>query len=104
MTLDEDDWEAYLAEQAAKKESNLFEIWPENLEAVRVFCQCMTQWRVVGGGFAPPIWMGLDYAAVDAMIRHAGHRGKKARLIFADILTMEAAALEEIKRLRPRNA
>lgn len=103
MTLDEDDWEAYLAEQAAKKESNLFEIWPENLEAVRVFCQCMTQWRVVSGGLAPPVWMGLDYTAVDRVIHHAGHRGVEASKLFADILIMEAAALEEIKRLRPHN-
>lgn len=42
------------------------------------------------------VYEGLDYQGVESVIRLCGHRGAKAREIFAGIQTMELAALEHL--------
>lgn len=70
-------------------------VWASNWDSVMVFLSCETQWRVVAVGTL--VWLGLDYAAVDVVLRHSGgdHR------TFADLCVMEAAALEAFEEARP---
>lgn len=70
-----------------------FGVWPENAEAVRCFIACCTQWRIVAG-FNGANWTGLDYAGVDAVLRHLVRGRKRRRSRFEDIQIMEAAAME----------
>lgn len=67
-------------------------MWSINWPALIAFLDCATQWRtqmVVGGRAARTIWFGLDYSAVDVVLR----RSKAGDEIFADIGAMEHAAL-----------
>lgn len=41
---------------------------------------------------------GLNYLAVDVVIRRYGYRGKKAAKIFLDLQWMEAAALPHLNK------
>ena len=63
-----------------------------NADALRVWLAVETQWRVVVGmgGMA---WLGLDYGAVDVVLRRAGLETPRANEVFGDLLVMEAAAL-----------
>jgi hypothetical protein len=46
------------------------------------------------------VYHGLDYSAVDIVIRMQGFRGKKARDIFHDIQILEATALPILNKVR----
>lgn len=67
------------------------EIMAQNATSFRVWMACQTQWRVAAGmgGMA---WLGLDYTAVDVILR----RTKVANddEVFADLMEMEAEALD----------
>lgn len=67
-----------------------FGVWPENWAAVRAFLVCETQWRVIAGQ-GPLIWLGLDYTAVDAVLRRQFPDAPPE--VFEDIRTMEAEAI-----------
>lgn len=74
-----------------------FEVMPCNWTSVCAFLACETQWRVVpmmAGGMAALgtslIWLGLDYAAVDIVLR----RSSVPDTAFADLQVMERAALD----------
>lgn len=41
-------------------------VWPENVEAVRVWLSIASQWRTAPLGEVGLLWLGLDYAAVRA--------------------------------------
>lgn len=64
------------------------ELWPENVDAVRLFELMMSQWRV---GPAGPT--GLDYAAVPAVARLLRLRGGALREAFGGLRVMEGEAL-----------
>ena len=66
-----------------------FSVLPANWAAVTAFLACETQWRVAVGFGAPPMWLGLDYAGVDVVLRRTGSKAD-----FADLQAMEAAALD----------
>jgi hypothetical protein len=68
-------------------------VWPENLQAVRLFDQLRTQWR---HGFGGPT--GLDYAAVMLMLEFAAVPQPERPALFADLQVLEAAALEAIHK------
>lgn len=57
---------------------------------------CETQWRVASG-FGGVLWIGLDYTAVQIVMRHkvapADRRG-----MFEDLQAMEAHALPVLNR------
>lgn len=78
---------------AVQAAGDTFEVLPQNWPAVRAFLACETQWRTEGtrGGI---IWLGLDYAAVDVVLR----RMQAPDEIFADLQLMETAALETFGR------
>ena len=69
-----------------------FEVWEENWEAAILFLRLSTQWRTGGfGGF-----FGLDYSAVNALFRI--ERVKNQRAVFADLQTMEHAAISVLNK------
>jgi hypothetical protein len=73
--------------------SDKLRIWPENWQAVELFAQVRTQWRVGPGG---PY--GLDYNVVDRRLDRLGLDERARAAIEADIQIMEFAALEELNR------
>lgn len=93
--MDADDVAAFAAlgvavDLPAAPARTAYEVWPENWDAVCAFLACETQWRVaVGQG--PLIWLGLDYTAVDAVLRRQFPESPPA--IFDAIRVMETAAL-----------
>ncbi len=71
------------------------ELWPECLPAVEVFMACRTQWRVAG---MDGMRTGLDYAAVEAVMRMRRVRGKADCL--SDVMVIEHAVLERWQEQR----
>ena len=72
----------------------VFYLWPEHVQAFAVFRGCATQWRTSMNGRE-----GLDYAAVEIVMRDAsgrrsGFRQKDARRIRQEIQVLEFAALD----------
>ena len=65
------------------------EIWPENLPAYEAFNAMATQWRVGMGGAT-----GLDYGAIPVVLRLQGVPRADWPALFADLRTMESAALQ----------
>lgn len=87
----EDELRALLAAHAD------FEVHRDNWRAVQFFARMETQWRLVltmGGG----IFTGLDYAAVFASMAGLRVCPARRRQLFADLQTMEAAAIDELNR------
>lgn len=75
-----------VAPDAVKAEA--IEIMASNRDSMLGFLAVETQWRVAAG-MAGLIWLGLDYSAVDVAMR----RQALPDAVFADLQTMEAAAL-----------
>lgn len=72
-------------------EQNEIDIWPDNFEAVKLFADVSTQWRIGFGGAT-----GLDYSAVCAVMKLTRVKKKRRQALLADIAVLEAAALEEM--------
>ncbi len=68
-----------------------FEVWPENWDAVQMWCRVQTQWRV---GMSGPI--GLDYVALEWLLRLYGVTDQRALL--EDLQVMEGAALTAMNK------
>lgn len=74
-------------------------VWPENWQAVTVFCAMGTQWRV-SASMNGMIWTGLDYNALPIVeARLNVPRADRADL-FASLRIMEAAARTELNKAR----
>ena len=59
-----------------------------------VFLAAQTQWKKEIPAMAGQIlWHGLDYPAVEVILRLKGIKGKAATEVFESIQVMEAAAL-----------
>jgi len=71
------------------------DIYPENLHATNVFISMTTQWRVGVGG---PI--GLDYAAIPAVMRLCAVPVPERADTFECIRTMESEALLVMRESR----
>ncbi|HBD91814.1 MAG TPA: hypothetical protein DEF16_03755 [Gemmobacter sp.] len=67
----------------------MFGVWDSNWDVLTAFLAVETQWRAAGT-LAGLIWLGLDYPAVDIVLRRFGFRDE----VFADLRAMEAAALQ----------
>lgn len=76
----------------------LFGIFPENWDAVRVFCALETQWREAASWTGYRVRTGLDYAAIGPVMKGLAIRKKHRPAVFADLRTMERAALKEMAR------
>jgi hypothetical protein len=68
------------------------EVWPDNLDAVNVFISMVTQWRPSFGGV-----IGLDYAALPAVLDLLNIGRKKRPAVFDEIRVMEDAALQVMR-------
>ena len=69
---------------------------PENLEAVNVFHGCETQWKYAGRG----VRVGLDYSAVEAMMRIRKTRDRatvfrKLQVMETEVLNIDAERINE---------
>jgi hypothetical protein len=76
---------------AAAPAPEAFEVMGQNVAALRVWLDCEHQWRVAAG-MGGIVWLGLDLVAVDVVLRRSGT--ERADEVFADIVLMEAAAME----------
>lgn len=73
----------------AMPDSAVVEVWEENWQSVSFFLEfCGTQWRSGMGGAT-----GLDYTAVIASLRTLRFPRERFDEVFADVRTMEHAAL-----------
>jgi hypothetical protein len=71
----------------------VFDVWDINAAALDLFLKVHSQWRVLTvGGFSGGriFWQGLDYSAVDVVMR----RLDLDNSLFGDLLVMEGGALE----------
>lgn len=74
----------------ALRDDGTFEVALANADTIRAWLACATQWRVLAGAGAA-IWLGLDYAGVDVVLRRLGLADPDA--VFADLQLMEGEAL-----------
>jgi len=68
------------------------EVWPDNWNAFEVFAALQTQWR---SGMSGPT--GLDYTALDPVMRLQGIKKRDRQEVFAGVRVMEIAALEVMR-------
>ncbi|KAI3597714.1 hypothetical protein D8I24_6530 [Cupriavidus necator H850] len=79
------------------------QVHADNWEAWQLFRRLGTQWRRVAG-MADCMRTGLDYAAVEPVLRLLGVKRKRRTALFNDLQVMEAAALEELEAQRERRS
>ena len=77
------------AEDIEGREGVKFKIWNRSAESWRAWMACDTQWNATGAGLAGLVWVGLNYAGVDVVLR----RLKFNDAVFPDVMIMEGAAL-----------
>lgn len=70
-------------------ETEDYPVWSINWPALIAFLDCATQWRSQVAPSGRLIWFGLDYTAVDVVLR----RRKADDDVFPDLCAMELAAL-----------
>ncbi|WP_286202974.1 DUF1799 domain-containing protein [Rhizobium lusitanum] len=63
-------------------------MFQSNWQSLAAFMACGTQWNVVGT-FASLVWIGLNYVAVDIVLRRHGYPDS----VFADLQVMEKEAI-----------
>jgi hypothetical protein len=83
----------------AEAEGDPLAVWPDNIAAVNTFISMGTQWRTAGMSGLP---IGLDYAALPAVLRMSAIPRAQWPEIFDSIRVMEDAALQTMQRLRKK--
>lgn len=73
---------------AADFDDEAVEVWPVNMEAVRLFSLLSTQWRVGASGAT-----GLDYAAAAALMDMERIKPRRRAKLLNCLRVMEAAVL-----------
>lgn len=68
-------------------------IWPDNMDAVKVFAAMGTQWRTGMGGAT-----GLDYGVLPSVFRLTAVPRADWPDVFDDLRVMEGAALVEMHK------
>lgn len=69
-----------------------FLVFEENWDAVRVFCSLSTQWNLLAGA-ADVLHVGLNYGAVEVVLRFEEVPAEGWREVFQALRVMERAAL-----------
>jgi hypothetical protein len=69
------------------------EIWPDNQVSVNTFIALSTQWIVTDNGAS-----GLNYQAIEPVLRLTNTNKKLWSDIFSDLRIMESAALQEMRK------
>lgn len=67
-------------------------VWPDCWESFECFAAMQTQWRTGMGGST-----GLDYVALEPVMRLRGIHRSERKNTFEDIRVMEAAALKVMR-------
>ncbi len=67
-------------------------IWPDNWDAFELFAALQTQWR---SGMAGPV--GLDYTAIEPVMRLQGIKKRDRREVFESVRLMELEALSVMR-------
>ncbi len=80
----------------APKGPEAFEVMLANADAIEAWLALESQWRCISPGPGAIIWLGLDYGAVDVVLRRRKWADPDA--LFADLQEMEGAALEAMNR------
>ncbi len=86
-----DDAKAFNIVMPEPEKPEVFEVWPENWDAVQMWCRVQTQWRASAGGV-----IGLDYSVLEWLLRL--YEVKDQRALLEDLQIMEGAALAEMHR------
>ena len=81
---------AEIAAEAAQDEDG-FEVMLANADTIKAWLACGTQWRVAAG-MTCLIWLGLDYAGVDVVLKRMQPADPDA--VFQDLQLMEDEALD----------
>lgn len=79
----------------APQPQTAFDVMAQNRETVLAWLDVETQWRVATG-FNQIIWLGLDYNAVDVVLRRRGLAQPDD--VFSDLILMEAEALAVFRK------
>lgn len=82
------------AARAVEKQEDDFYVWKENWAAVLIFLGLATQWRLGATGR----YIGLDYAAVQAVMNMRCVKKFSRKALFNDIQIMEYAALDVLRK------
>lgn len=69
-----------------EEEPEHFEVWPENWDAIEMWCRVQTQWRTSAGGA-----VGLDYGVLAWFFKM--YAVEDPRALLEDLQVMEGAAL-----------
>lgn len=83
-----------IPEGKVKVESDVFFLWPENLEAFQIWLKLRTQWNLDFSGRR----VGLNYASVEQVLRWEKIVGKKKTEMIDAFRIMEAAELNALHR------
>lgn len=79
-----------------------FEVWPDNVDSLRVFIAMRTQWNWVSilgaGGAAIARPSGLKYEALQGVMRMIGIPAADRSSVFEDIQIMEDVAMEQMRK------
>lgn len=75
-----------------------FEVWPENVQAVRIFIQLARQWEFAGGGFGPLVYVCIPAERVEAELRMRGVKRANVELLRDQLNDMERAARPVLNR------
>lgn len=78
------------AEVAAPRAED-FSVMRSNADSLDAWLGCDSQWRIAAG-MGGLIWLGLDYAGVDVVLRRS--RLKDPDTVFLDLQIMEGEALK----------
>lgn len=69
------------------------DLWPENEQAITLFCSVSSQWRVGAGGA-----IGLDYSVLFARMERMQLTEDRHEQLFEEIRVIEAEALDHINK------
>jgi len=69
-----------------------FEVYPENQEPLAIFLCMQTNWNI-SAGFSGVVFQGLNYSALESVLRLMQIPRKRWRSMFEDIRVLEMSAI-----------
>lgn len=88
-----------IARADAMRADRPFQVWPENWKAVQLFLALSTQWRLVSlstMASARILQTGLDYSAVEPVMRLMRVKPRRRAALFEQLQVMEQAVLDVV--------
>lgn len=104
MTVDRETVEEFAAlgvhieAEETDEDADACHVWDVNRDAVWLFLDLETQWRTLAT-MRSLVWLGLDYAAADVLMRARGLRRKARHRLLEDLRVMEREALDTFTKL-----